>query len=274
MKVITFLVISRLTQVSVISMILIIVPSTQKQTFRERLHRATTRGAWMLMRAVSRLIGRRKIVMCVEGLEYVPHCGPVLIAARHFHFFYDGYVLLRAIHRPLHTIVALDWMQSRLLRLLVEFACSLVDWPIVLRSEQIHERAGDKQWAYRSIEARQYLRQVAKSIVRLLRNERLLVIFPEGYPNIDPHPTPKANLNAFLPFKSGFIKLAELAERDGQTQVAIIPAGFVYRKDGHRWHVIVRFGPPLFRRDFASSSLLLHTVEQSVHTLSQGLLED
>lgn len=223
----------------------------------------------MLMRAASRLIGKRKIIMDVEGLEHVPRCGPVLIAARHFHFFYDGYVLLRAIDRPLHTIVALDWMQSRLLRLLVEFACGLVDWPIVLRSEQIHQRVGDKQYAYSSIETRQYLRQVTKSTVRLLRNERLLVIFPEGYPNIDPHPTPKADLDAFLPFKPGFIKLAELAERDGQTQVAIIPVGFDYRKYGQRWRATVRFGPPLFRRDFASGRLLLHAVEESVHTLSQ-----
>ncbi len=221
------------------------------------------------MRAASRLISRRKIVMCVEGLEYVPRSGPVLIAARHFHFFYDGYVLLRAIDRPLHTIVALDWMQSRLLRLLVEFACALVNWPIVLRSEQMHGRAAEKQWAYSSTEARQYLRQVAKSTVRLLRSERLLVIFPEGYPNIDPHPTPKTDLDAFLPFKPGFIKLAEMAERDGQTQVAIVPTGFVYRKEGHRWHATVRFSQPLFRRDFASNTTLLRTVEESVRTLSQ-----
>ena len=223
----------------------------------------------MLMRALSRLIGRRKIIMCVEGLEHVPRSGPVLIAARHFHFFYDGYVLLRAIDRPLHTVVALDWMQSRLLRLLVECACALADWPIVLRSEQIRQRAGEQQWAYSSIEARQYLRQVAKSTVRLLRSERMLVIFPEGYPNIDPHPTPKTDLDAFLPFKPGFIKMAEMAERNGQVQVAIVPVGFVYKKDGSRWHATVRFGPPLFRRDFASHTILLHTVEESVRTLSQ-----
>lgn len=224
----------------------------------------------MLMRAASRLISRRKIVMCVEGLEYVPRSGPVLIVARHFHFFYDGYVLLRAIRRPLHTIVALDWMQSRLLRLLVEFACGLVDWPILLRSEQFREHGKHKQWAYKPVEARQYLRQVAKSTMRLLRGEQLLVIFPEAYANVDPHTTPKAGSDAFLPFKPGFLKLAELAERDGQTQVTIVPAGLDYRKNGECWHVTVRFGPPLFRRDFSSSTLLLHTVEESVHALSHA----
>jgi 1-acyl-sn-glycerol-3-phosphate acyltransferase len=106
--------------------------------------------------------------------------------------------------------------------------------------------------------------------MQLLRSERILVIFAEGYPNIDPHPTPKADPDAFLPFKPGFIKLAELAQRDGETQVTIVPAGFVYRKEGKRWHATVRFGPPLFRHNFASSSLLLHTVEENVHTLSQS----
>lgn len=269
MKVFALLVTYRIAQVYGIGIILTLAPSKEKQKLQDSINRATTRGAWILMRAASRLIGRRKIVVCVEGLEYVPASGPALVVARHFHFFYDGYALLRAIRRPIHTIVALDWMQSRLLRLLVEFACSLVDWPIVLRSEQFPEHGDDKQWAYRSIEGRRYLRQVAKSSVRLLRSERLLVIFPEGYPNIDPHPTPKADLDAFLPFKPGFIKLAEMAERDGETQVAIIPAGFVYRKEGKRWQATVRFGPPLSRHNFASNTLLLQAVEESVYTLSQ-----
>ncbi|HLI07195.1 MAG TPA: 1-acyl-sn-glycerol-3-phosphate acyltransferase [Ktedonobacteraceae bacterium] len=270
MKAITLLVTYRLAQAYCIGIILTFAPSREKQKLRGRLNRAGARGTWLVMRAVSRLISRRKIVMCAEGLEYVPSSGPVLIAARHFHFFYDGYVLLRAIRRPLHIIVALDWMHNRLLRLLVEFACALVDWPVVLRSEQFQEHASDKQWAYKSSEARRYLRQVAKASVRILRSEHLLVIFAEGYPNIDPHPTPKADLDAFLPFKPGFIKLAEMAERDGETQVAIVPAGFVYRKVGKRWYTTVRFGPPLFQRDFANNTLLLHSVEKSVHTLSQS----
>jgi 1-acyl-sn-glycerol-3-phosphate acyltransferase len=108
--------------------------------------------------------------------------------------------------------------------------------------------------------------------VRLFRSGELLVIFPEGYPNIDPHPTPKADLDAFLAFRSGFVKMAEQAERDGRTQVAIIPAGLIYtRERGKGWHATVRFGPALFLSDFASAEQLRRAVEARVHALSSAL---
>ncbi|HEY6539602.1 MAG TPA: 1-acyl-sn-glycerol-3-phosphate acyltransferase, partial [Ktedonobacteraceae bacterium] len=164
---------------------------------------------------------------------------------------------------------ALDWMQSTSLRLVVEFACSLADWPVVLRSEQFRQHEDDAHWAYDAIEARQYLRRVTLGTVRLLRSGSLLVIFPEGYPNIDPHPTPKTDLISFLPFRPGFVKMVELAERDRHTQVAIVPAGLSYTQEpGNRWHITVRYGPPLHLSDFASSEQLLLAVEERVHVLS------
>ena len=228
---------------------------------------------WLVMRAGSLVFFRRKLILHAEGLEQLPRCGPMLIAARHFHYFYDGYVLVRTIPRRLHTIVALDWLQSRGLRLLIEFACSLPDWPILLRNERFREHEEDKLWAYRQVEARRYLRQMIRAAMRILRSEGILVMFPEGYPNIDPHPTPKPDLDTFLPFQPGFIKLAELAEGDGKTRVAIIPAGFTYTREGDkRWHVTVRFGSALFRSDFASREQLLQAVEERVHELSSPVV--
>src|SRR5205814_9999045 len=97
----------------------------------------------------------------------------------------------------------------------------------------------------------------------------ILVMFPEGYASIDPHPTPKQDIDAFLPFQRGFVRFAELAERDGKTRVAIIPAGFTYTREGDKpWQATVRFGSALFRSDFASSELLLQAVEERVHALS------
>jgi uncharacterized membrane protein len=252
---------------------LVLIPSEETRISRISPGRtALSQLIWLVMRAGSRVFARRKVELHVEGLEHIPRSGPVLIAARHFHWFYDGYVLLRTIPRRLHTIVALDWVQSRGLRLTIELACSLADWLVVLRRERFQEHEKDEHWAYTPIEARHYLRQMTLGAIRLLRSGEILVMFPEGYPNIDPHPTPKPDLDAFLPFRPGFVKMAEMAERDGHTQVAIVPVGLSYmREQGNRWHTTVRFGPALFRSDFASGEQILQAVEEHVQALSSAV---
>ena len=249
---------------------LVLVPGEETHPSRvSRSHAAFSQSIWLLMRSLSLVFARSKLEIHVEGREHLPDSGPVLIAVRHFHWFYDGYMLVRTIPRRLHTIVALDWVQSRTLRLAIELACSLADWPVILRGELLLEHEEGKPWAYTPGEARQYLRQVTLASVRLLRSGEVLVVFPEGYPNIDPHPTPKSDLEAFLPFRPGFVKFVEQAERDGKTRVAIVPTGLSYRRaQGNRWHATVRFGQALFRSDFDNAGQLLRAVEDDVHALS------
>ena len=245
----------------------------ETRTLRDSWGRtALSQVMWLVMRAGSLVLFRSKLIQNVEGLEHIPRSGPVLLVARHFHWYYDGHVLVRAIPRRLHIIVALDWLQSRALRLLIEFACSLPDWPIVLRGEEFRKHKEDEPWVYAPVLARRYLRRLMLAGVRLLRSGEMLVMFPEGYANIDPHPTPKTDLDAFLPFRRGFVRLAELAERDGKTRVAIIPAGFTYTREGDKcWHATVRFGSALFLNDFASTEQLLQAVEERVHSLSYAV---
>jgi len=258
--------------------LLVLLPESLVLFPREEPHTSTrpapgrialSQSIWLLMRASSRIIGRCRLDLHAEGLEHLPRSGPVLIAARHFHYFYDGYTLIRSIPRRLHTIVALDWIRTRPLRLLIELGCAMADWPVVLRSEQLRKHGTDGRKAYAPVESRQYLRHVALDVVRLLRSGEILVIFPEAYPNIDPHPTLKSDLDTFLPFRPGFVKLAELAERDRRTRVAIVPVGLIYtRGRGKRWHTTVRFGQALFLSDFASDEQVLRAVEERVHALS------
>jgi 1-acyl-sn-glycerol-3-phosphate acyltransferase len=229
---------------------------------------------WWVMRVGSLVIGRRRLKFSVEGVEHIPRSGPVLIAARHFHYFYDGYMLVRTVPRRLHTIVALDWVQMQLLRLLIEWGCFLADWPVILRPEQLLEHVEGGRWAYQRKDGRRYLRQVMRSAVRLLRSGEVLVVFPEGYPYVDIHPTPKVDPTAFLPFRPGFIKMVEMTERDGLTRVAIVPAGLIYvrERDTH-WQATVRFGPALYLDDFASAEEARHAVEVRVQVLSHAVLE-
>lgn len=221
------------------------------------------KGSW--------IIARRKVTVAVEGLENVPRTGPVLIVARHFHHLYDGCVLMKAVRRRVHIFVALDWVQKRWLRNVMESACALADWPIVLRAEQLSESTSQHSKtassAYSFKETRAYLRHATEDSIRLLRNGEVLVIFPEAYPDIDPNIAPGVETQTFLPFRPGFARLVEMAERDERTNMAIVPAGLSYVQH-ERWHVTLRFGPALSRSNFEDNAQLVQAVEKRVRELS------
>jgi uncharacterized membrane protein len=231
----------------------------------------TRRISLLVMRKGSWAMTRHKVKIAVEGLEYIPRCGPVLIVARHFHHLYDGCVLLRVVPRPLHILVALEWIQKPWMRGVMERACALAGWPAMLRVERLNERASRHtergRGAYALDEAGAYLRRAIRDSVQLLRSGEALVVFPEGYPNIDPAFTPKDDIDAFLPFRPGFARLVKMAEKNGHTRVAIVPAGLTY-VENEEWHVTLRFGPALFRDDYLDSVHLVQTIEKRVHDLS------
>ncbi|HEX7733286.1 MAG TPA: carotenoid biosynthesis protein [Ktedonobacteraceae bacterium] len=234
-----------------------------------RARALTSQVIWLFLRVATLGLFRRQVRVSAEGVEYIPRSGAVVIAARHFHFLYDGYTLVRVVPRRLHTVVALDWLQIQSLRLLIELACGLADWPVLLRGSEMKRRSAHGRWVYQPVEGRRYLRQVMQAVIRLLRAGEVLVIFPEGYPNIDPHPTPKQDLESFLPFQAGFVKMVERAQKDGHTRVAIVPAGLAYSSlRGKAWRVHARFGPALYLEDFASGEQALRTVEERVQALS------
>ena len=65
------------------------------------------------MRAWARATVARRLDVEVEGLQHLPREGPLLIACRHVHHLYDGCLLLTAVPRPVHLLVALDWAADR-----------------------------------------------------------------------------------------------------------------------------------------------------------------
>jgi putative membrane protein len=103
--------------------------------------------------------------------------------------------------------------------------------------------------------------------VGLLRAGLPLLVFPEGYPNIDPSYTPKTDDDAFLPFRPGFIRFVALAERDGLTHVSIVPVGLEYAR-GDRWRLTVRFGPPIAFASGVDHVEQVHAIEEQVRRLS------
>jgi 1-acyl-sn-glycerol-3-phosphate acyltransferase len=219
----------------------------------------TTRIADRVIRGACRLAARR-IDLRVEGLEHLPATGPAIIAARHFHHFYDGCALVTVVPRPLKILVTLDWMKSAAGLRLMRGACQIANWPVVVRSDSQERHSG-------ATAARRQLLPATRACVDLLRAGQVVLVFPEGYPNIDPSFTPKTSDDAFLPFHPGFVRFAALAERDGITRVPIVPVGLAYQRSD-RWRVTVRFGRPVTRLPDLNFRDQVSDIEEQVRHLS------
>jgi putative membrane protein len=225
----------------------------------------TTDLAWSAIRAFCRRAVRR-VDLRIEGAHHLPATGPALIAARHFHHFYDGCALLAIVPRPLHLVVALDWVEHPAGRSVMEQACAAAGWPIVVRPDHPRRRGGLAGAAGGAADV-SALRDASREIVRRLRDGQMVLVFPEGYPNVDPGYTPKTGDDAFLPFRPGFLRFVEMAERDGPLHVPIVPAGLEYRR-GDRWALTVRFGEPVALDRAGSRADQVHAVEERVRCLS------
>jgi 1-acyl-sn-glycerol-3-phosphate acyltransferase len=218
-----------------------------------------TRIAEYAIRAACRLATRR-IDLRVEGLEHLPATGPAIIAARHFHHFYDGCTLVAIMPRPLKILVTLDWMENAAGLRLMRRACLIARWPVVARSDSQVRRGG-------ATAARRQLLPATRACVDLLRAGQLVVVFPEAYPNIDPSFTPKSADETMLPFRPGFLRFAALAEQDGVARVPIVPVGLEYQR-GDRWRVTVRFGRPVTRLPEVDLRDQVSAIEAQVRRLS------
>ena len=222
------------------------------------------RTTYPAMRLFARALAARRLEMEVTGLPNLPKNGPVLVVSRHYHHLFDGIGLLFAMPRPIHILVTLDWIKSRYARRLMQLATTLARWPVVMRSDAL--RAGGDS----SHTKREAQRKALCDSVELFAQGRILVVFPEGYPNIDPHYTPKTRPEEFLHFKSGFAAIAAATETRLEARVPLLPAGLVYTKGnlGSGWRVRLNIGEPVYLEDFASRRLLVNYMEQRVAELS------
>lgn len=214
--------------------------------------------AWWFLRAGSAVLARRNLDIEVEGVEHVPRHGPVIIASRHYHHLYDGVALLSAVPRPLHILVGLDWVRNPAGKAAMTALCRAAGWPVVLRSDGAH--------SVDDADARHALRRATADALGLLAAGHALLVFPEGYPTIDPTYTPKQDDDEILPFQPGFARLAALAAGQG-IETPIVPVGLEYAR-GDRWRVTLRFGAPRVIARRAEANAVIADVEREVRRLS------
>lgn len=229
--------------------------------------------SWRVLRRAGAFELSRRATIQVDGIDHVPPSGPVLIAARHYHHLLDGCALVKAVDRPLHVVVGLDWVEGRLARRAMDGLCRAARWPIVLRPahQDWQGETSVRHAADRDRERRSVLRTSARETTSLLAEGRAVVVFPEGYPNIDPSFTPKSG-DEFLSFQPGFVRYARIAEWSGAGTVPIVPAGFAYERSSEdgRWRISLRFGAPIRPLREASDASIVQAVESAVRELSRS----
>jgi 1-acyl-sn-glycerol-3-phosphate acyltransferase len=231
-----------------------------------------SRMASLATRLGARALAAGRLAIAVTGLEHIPPAGPVLLVARHYHYLFDGVVLLVSIPRPIHMLLTLDWVKNGYARRLLTLATAMVRWPVVLRSDAGRARVTDA-WGEKFIRAgavRRFQRSALDDSVALLAEGRAFVAFPEGYPNIDRHYTPKTKPEEVLPFKGGFAAIAAAAERRLGSRIPIVPCGLSYTRNVS-WTARLNVGRAVYLEDFGSRQMLVRYMERRVVELSELL---
>jgi putative membrane protein len=223
--------------------------------------------AQRVIRLGSRLMLRRHAQLEILDAHHIPHDGACLLVARHYHHLLDGCAIYTATDRPLHLLVGLDWTGTGRLRWVMETLCCMSEWPVVLRPDALERENATPE---RRADARRLLRDATRSTAALLARGEAVLMFPEGFPVIDPHAgVARANPDSLLPFEQGMARLLSIAERRLDHPIPVIPIGFAYQDDGEgRWNITMRCGDAIRRSLDESLSQFEARVELHVRQLS------
>ena len=225
----------------------------------------TDRAITEAMRLIAKGLGAGRLQTSASGLEHIPPQGPALLVARHYHHFFDGIALFASLPRPFHILVTLDWAQSSLVRNVMTPMTRLARWPVILRADALSQLQGRS--VFSTVDIVRYQRKGLKESVNLLVAGRILVIFPEGYPTIDTHYTPKTRDTELLPFKPGFVSVAAAAEKRYGARIPLIPVGLRYTA-GTKWTAHINFGAAVSESNFTCREALVKQLERDVARLS------
>lgn len=223
------------------------------------------------MRLGARLAVNSSEVTAV-GVAHVPKSGPVILAVRHYHHLLDGLGLLAHSQRPLHIMIGLDWVRTASTRWLIEGLARGCAWPVTLRAPEDRQGVGDALLkaapAYRPDEVQTYQYRAFRQCVALLGRERVVVIFPEAYPVIDPHTVRPPRQETLAPFKSGFARAAITAARRYGRPVSVVPVGIRADAANER-RLAFRFGQPISATATSDVEGLVERTRADICRLSQ-----
>jgi len=223
------------------------------------------------IRLIARCLAAGKLQTVASDIENLPSHGPALIVARHYHHLYDGLTFFAGVRRRCHFVVALDWVQNRRAKFFMRTLNRLARWPILLRADAVPSAitAG----LFSGGEIARYRRRALLEAVELLIEGKIVVVFPEGYPTIDPNGSRKTDPEQFLPFKSGFLNILHAAERRLGARIPIIPAGLRY-ESGNFSVSYLAFGRPIYLDTSNNRQAQVAKIERKVQELSRLTVEE
>lgn len=224
------------------------------------------------MRLIARYLAAGKLTTIARGTENLPTQGPALIVSRHYHHLFDGLTFFAAVERRFHILVTVDWVQNRRTKFFMQAINRMARWPMLLRTEALKCRENKQCGLFSTSDVTRYQRRALRDAVELLVEGRILVVFPEGFPNIDPTYTPKTEPEQFLPFKPGFVNILRTAEARLGQRIPIIPTGIHYAP-GEIWQGYLTFGEAIYRDEITSRDDLIKRLEWTVKRLSGMAVE-
>lgn len=219
-----------------------------------------------LTRGILKLMVNNQFDVLIENRENIPKQGPVIIAARHFDGDNDPAVIYNLIDRPFYPIAATDYWSNHEVKFFSWLFNKLGAFQ-VHRQDAIHN-LHRKDSGLKDLE----LLKLCKE--RLELNQAIL-IFPEAWPIIDSHYTPRdtekeLKENQISDLREGIFILAKLFYRKNKIHVPIIPVGIYYYNIERQKHVIARVGEAMFIENDDVSSFL-KKIKNKIKELSKKI---
>ena len=185
-----------------------------------------------LMRGLAKLQLFRKFKLIVTGEENIPPTGPVILAPRHFHGDYDRHVMYAITHRRIFLLGATDFLKDGIQLKMGKYLYEKMGVVPINRPDSIFEKPSSGMMA------------AFKSIVRLLMLGQAVVIFPEGWPNVDSHWTRKTAQDDVIEVKAGLFHFIDYVQKKKGIMVPIVPIGIRYTNEEKQNLIFVNIGIP------------------------------
>ncbi|MBL8982603.1 MAG: 1-acyl-sn-glycerol-3-phosphate acyltransferase [Gemmatimonadetes bacterium] len=160
-----------------------------------------------------------------EGLERIPASGPVILAANHNNALVDALVIGALVRRRVRLTAKATLLDHPITRFIVH-AVGIVP---LRRAKDEAKRSG-------TVEAGRN-EGAFDAIIDTLRNDGMILIFPEGISHSEPE---------LAPLRTGCARMALQALDAGVPQVTIVPVGLTFEAKGRpRSRVLLTVGTPI-----------------------------